>query len=173
MSDSRYSVPKYCNNVAFGMKGFMLPKEIRRQSLIGFGTDGHVCLAISIPYCTTCFYRRVCAGDAVLEYISMAFNQDCYLIGLSGVPDFTMTLWNWTKGEKLCSVASGLMVHEFMTKCVFGVLQIKNKLTVHAELYFRIVRHDYHLVQKVTFLLDLPHLKYSWWNLVPECLFGV
>ena len=46
----------------------------------------------------------------MLEYISMAFNQDSYLIGLSGVPDFTITLWDWTKGEKLCCIASGLLV---------------------------------------------------------------
>ena len=45
-----------------------------------------------------------------MEFISLAFNQDCYLIGLSGIPDFNITLWNWTKGEKLCSIATGMLV---------------------------------------------------------------
>ena len=60
------------------------------------------------------------AGDAMLEYISLAFNHDCYLIGLSGVPDFMLHLWNWTKGEKLCSIQSGLMVRRFDSKIIYG-----------------------------------------------------
>ena len=93
-----------------------------------------------------------------MEYISLAFNQDCYLIGLSGIPDFTITLWNWTKGEKLCSIATGMLV-----KCIFCVT--KEITTVMVDPTFRIVKLDYRLVQKVAFLLS-PHLKCSSWNLV-------
>ena len=49
-------------------------------------------------------------GDATLEYLALAFNQDVYLIGLSGVPDFKLTLWHWPRGEAVYSISSGLAV---------------------------------------------------------------
>ena len=51
-------------------------------------------------------------GDAVLEYVQLAFNQDYYLVGLSGIPDFKLTLWNWKRGEKIHSVETQLGVRQ-------------------------------------------------------------
>ena len=90
-------------------------------------------------------------GDALLEYISLAFNHDCYLVGLSGIPDFTMTLWNWTKAEKLCSIASGVLV--YINELVFT-----KKITLICIISnFRTARLHYYLVKKLMFPLDLPH----------------
>ena len=90
-------------------------------------------------------------GDVLLEYISLAFNHDCYLVGLSGMPDFTMTLWNWTKAEKLCSIASGVLVYinEF-------VLYEKDNIICIIP-NFRTARLHYCSVKKVMFPLDPPH----------------
>ena len=90
-------------------------------------------------------------GDALLEYISLAFNHDCYLVGLSGIPDFTMTLWNWTKAEKLCSIASGVLVY-------INELVLTTKMTLICIMSnFRTARLHYYLVKKLMFPLDLPH----------------
>lgn len=48
------------------------------------------------------------AGDALLEYVQLALNQECYLVGLSGVPDFKLTLWDWTKAQMIHSVPTAL-----------------------------------------------------------------
>ena len=47
-------------------------------------------------------------GDAVLEYISMAFNHERYLIALSGVPEYQFTLWDWPKETKLHVVSTDI-----------------------------------------------------------------
>jgi hypothetical protein len=49
-------------------------------------------------------------GDAVLEYSCFAFNTEQQLAGLSGVPDYKLTLWDWTKGVKLHSVNTSIKV---------------------------------------------------------------
>ncbi len=49
-------------------------------------------------------------GDCDLEYISLAFNQKGLLLGLSGVPDYRLTLWSWETEERICTVDTGLTV---------------------------------------------------------------
>jgi hypothetical protein len=49
-------------------------------------------------------------GDAKLEYIALSFNSNCYLVGLSGVPDFKLTLWNWRTGVRLHSITTTIRV---------------------------------------------------------------
>ena len=53
------------------------------------------------------------AGQASLEYVALAFNQENFLAAYSGVPDFKFDLWNWTNQELLCSVDSQLSVSAF------------------------------------------------------------
>ena len=71
-------------------------------------------------------------GDAVLEYVQLAFNQEFYLVGLSGVPDFKLTLWNWQRGEKIHSVdtqlgvSSGIIGSKSLflrQKCATGIVK--------------------------------------------------
>ena len=49
-------------------------------------------------------------GDAKLEYVALCFNHDKYLVGLSGVPDNLLTLWNWKEGVKLHSQPTSIRV---------------------------------------------------------------
>ena len=62
-------------------------------------TNVYFCRSLSEP-----------SGDAVLEYVQLAFNQELYLVGLSGVPDFKLTLWNWQQGHKIHSIDTKLGV---------------------------------------------------------------
>ena len=48
------------------------------------------------------------SGDAVLEYLALCFNADHYLVGLSGVPDYKLVLWNWKKGVRLHSISTSI-----------------------------------------------------------------
>ena len=51
---------------------------------------------------------KTLVGDAVLEYTSIAFNHEKYLIALSGVPEHQFTLWDWTKEIKLHVISTEL-----------------------------------------------------------------
>lgn len=46
----------------------------------------------------------------MLEYIALCFNHDNYLVGLSGVPDYKLVLWDWKKGVRLHSVQTSIRV---------------------------------------------------------------
>ena len=43
-----------------------------------------------------------------MEYLAFCFNADSYLVGLSGVPDFKLVLWNWKKGVRLHSISTSI-----------------------------------------------------------------
>ena len=47
-------------------------------------------------------------GNAILEYISMTFNHEKYLLALSGVPEYQFTLWDWQNEIKLHVVSTQL-----------------------------------------------------------------
>ncbi len=47
-----------------------------------------------------------------LEYVALAFNQDNFLVGLSGLPDFHINLWNWAKAVLVCSVKTNMTVSD-------------------------------------------------------------
>ena len=61
-------------------------------------------------------------GDAILEYVDLAFNQEFYLVGLSGIPDFKLTLWNWQRGEKIQSVDTHLGVINQLINSIIPIL---------------------------------------------------
>ncbi len=61
------------------------------------------------PFCL-CKFSLV--GDAKLEYIALCFNHDNYLVGLSGVPDYKLVLWDWKQGVRLHSVETSIRVSE-------------------------------------------------------------
>ena len=56
------------------------------------------------------FFVIFFSGDAKLEYVALCFNHDAYLVGLSGVPDYLLTLWNWKTGTKLQSQPTNIHV---------------------------------------------------------------
>ena len=51
---------------------------------------------------------KTLVGDAILEYISIVFNHEKYLIALSGVPEHQFTLWDWPKETKLHVISTSL-----------------------------------------------------------------
>ncbi len=55
-------------------------------------------------------------GDGKLEYISLEFNHDSFLIGLSGVPDYKLTIWNWKTATKLHSISTEIRVGQDVNK---------------------------------------------------------
>jgi hypothetical protein len=58
-----------------------------------------------------CNFKSVLfSGDAILEYSCLSFNTEQQLIGLTGVPDFKLTLWDWTKKVKLHSINTSVKV---------------------------------------------------------------
>lgn len=48
-----------------------------------------------------------------MEYLSLAFNHETYLVGLSGVPNYQITLWDWPKEERLHTVDTHIRVVHF------------------------------------------------------------
>ena len=58
-------------------------------------------------------------GTSPLEYVSLAFNHETYLVGLSGVPDFKLTLWDWPKSQMLHTINTTLRV-KFKIYLFFG-----------------------------------------------------
>ena len=53
---------------------------------------------------------KLLLGDAKLEYIALCFNHDCYLVGLSGVPDYKLVMWDWKRGVRLHSIHTSIRV---------------------------------------------------------------
>ena len=49
-------------------------------------------------------------GEADLEYLALAFNHEKYLVGLSGVPDHRLTLWDWLNRVRLHTVDTNIRV---------------------------------------------------------------
>ena len=64
------------------------------------------------PINLTLLLMSLLLGDASSEYLSLALNQKGLLLGLSGVPDYRLTLWNWENEERICTVDTGLTVRE-------------------------------------------------------------
>ena len=51
---------------------------------------------------------KVLRGEAVMEYKSLCFSHDKFLLGVSGVPDYIVHLWDWESESLLTSVATQL-----------------------------------------------------------------
>ena len=64
----------------------------------------------------TVSYVILFTGDAKLEYTALCFNHDKYLVGLSGVPDYLLTLWDWKEGKKLHSQPTSISVCRHILK---------------------------------------------------------
>ncbi|XP_077991965.1 cilia- and flagella-associated protein 43-like [Glandiceps talaboti] len=48
--------------------------------------------------------KAVCENGAKLEYVALAFSYSGrYLASYSGLPEFTLSIWNWESGDLLCS----------------------------------------------------------------------
>ena len=48
------------------------------------------------------------AGAATMEYRCLSFSHDKFLLGISGVPDYIVHLWDWAAGTLLTSLSTGL-----------------------------------------------------------------
>lgn len=48
-------------------------------------------------------YFNFFPGGVQIEYIDLVFNQKEILLGLSGIPDFKITLWNWVTEQMVFS----------------------------------------------------------------------
>ncbi|GJQ81907.1 hypothetical protein Trydic_g3740, partial [Trypoxylus dichotomus] len=53
-------------------------------------------------------------------YISLAFSEAEYLISLSGIPSFKITVWNWRNGERINSRETNLDTPNQLLKCNYG-----------------------------------------------------
>ena len=51
-------------------------------------------------------------GKAMMEYRCLNFSHDKFLLGISGVPDFVVNLWDWQNETLLTSVPTQLEVGE-------------------------------------------------------------
>ena len=47
-------------------------------------------------------------GEAMMEYRCLTFSHDKFLLGISGVPDFIVNLWDWQSETLLTSLSTGL-----------------------------------------------------------------
>ena len=51
---------------------------------------------------------KVLRGEALMEYRSLTFSHETFLLGVSGVPDFMVNLWDWQNETLLTAVSTGL-----------------------------------------------------------------
>uniref|UniRef100_T1IMG4 Cilia- and flagella-associated protein 43 n=1 Tax=Strigamia maritima TaxID=126957 RepID=T1IMG4_STRMM len=52
---------------------------------------------------------------ADLEINSIRFSWDTHLLSLSGLPDYKITIWKWTDGQKLCTIDADQTYHNFIS----------------------------------------------------------
>ena len=51
---------------------------------------------------------KTLTGEAMMEYRCLNFSHDKFLLGISGVPDFVVNLWDWQNETLLASVPTKL-----------------------------------------------------------------
>lgn len=51
---------------------------------------------------------KILKGEALMEYRSLAFSHDKFLLGITGIPDFMVNLWDWQEETLLTSVSTEL-----------------------------------------------------------------
>ncbi|EDO42783.1 predicted protein, partial [Nematostella vectensis] len=76
--------------------------------------------------------RAILKGGAQLSYSSIAFaHNSTVLAAFSGLPDFQLTVWNWTDQVPLCSIS---VVHQTCTNMSFNPLNWRQLCTIGPEM---------------------------------------